>query len=359
MFARYAIQAGLDVLAFGLAIGLAYVIALQQGKVPFPERLPNLQLTRLRVYSGLVLTWIVWFGWIRQAYSRPKPYWDELQTVLKGVLVLAVVDLALLAISKQQFSRTWWAIAWLMLPLLLLTSRRVARASLNRVGLWRQTTLIFGDSENAIQAYMALRSEPAMGFEVLGFVATDPTHPVDMPDGLPRLAWRPETTAWPALRDTHCVIAVESHQHELRDTLIRQLSRQHVRNVHVIPAMRGVPLYGLESSNFFSHEVLLIHLRNSLANPRHRALKRTFDLLSSIALLVLLSPLFAILAYMVSRDGGSPFFAHNRVGQNGRPFGCLKFRSMIVNAEQVLQQVLASDAEARCEWERDFKLRML
>jgi undecaprenyl-phosphate galactose phosphotransferase len=178
-----------------------------------------------------------------------------------------------------------------------------------------------------------------------------------MPDAMPRLDWYPQSTNWDCLRDTHCVIALESHQHELRDSLIRQLSRQRVRHVHVIPAMRGVPLYGLESSNFFSHEVLLIHLRNNLANPVHRAVKRSFDLLGALILLVLLSPLFAVLAYLVSRDGGPPWFAHTRVGQNGRLFGCLKFRSMVVNAESVLEQLLARDAVAREEWARDFKLR--
>jgi UDP-galactose-lipid carrier transferase len=150
---------------------------------------------------------------------------------------------------------------------------------------------------------------------------------------------------------------LEAEQSELRDQLIRQLSQHQVRRVSVIPAMRGVPLFGLQTTQFFSHEVLMIHVRNQLAKPLLRAFKRVFDLVGSATLLVLLSPLFAYVAYKVSRDGGSAFFGHERVGQNGQKFKCYKFRSMVVNAQEVLQDLLTRDEQARAEWEKDFKLK--
>lgn len=121
--------------------------------------------------------------------------------------------------------------------------------------------------------------------------------------------------------------------------------------------MRGVPFYGMEIAHFFSHEVLLIQLRNNLANPLHRVCKRVFDLFAATSLLLLLSPVFAVLTYKVSRDGGNPFFGHVRVGQKGQPFKCFKFRSMVVNAQEVLAHLLATDAQAKAEWEQDFKLK--
>jgi Undecaprenyl-phosphate galactose phosphotransferase WbaP len=81
------------------------------------------------------------------------------------------------------------------------------------------------------------------------------------------------------------------------------------------------------------------------------------DILGAAALLILLSPALLGLAWLVRRDGGSAIFGHVRVGRNGRRFKCLKFRSMIPNADVVLKELLARDADARAEWDREFKLK--
>jgi undecaprenyl-phosphate galactose phosphotransferase len=82
-----------------------------------------------------------------------------------------------------------------------------------------------------------------------------------------------------------------------------------------------------------------------------------FDVFGSLTLLLLLSPVFALLIYKVGRDGGKPFFGHTRIGQGGKPFQCYKFRSMVVNAQEVLVKLLANDPMAKAEWDRDFKLK--
>ena len=74
-------------------------------------------------------------------------------------------------------------------------------------------------------------------------------------------------------------------------------------------------------------------------------------------LLIVLSPLLAMIAWFVMRDGGPCVFGHTRVGNGGVKFKCLKFRSMVVNADAVLKELLARDPQARAEWERDFKLK--
>ncbi|WP_277185349.1 sugar transferase, partial [Caballeronia sp. BR00000012568055] len=85
--------------------------------------------------------------------------------------------------------------------------------------------------------------------------------------------------------------------------------------------------------------------------------KRAMDILGSAALLVLLLPVFIALCLIVARDGGRPIFGHVRVGQGGRAFKCLKFRSMVTDADAVLADLLAKDSQAREEWNRDFKLK--
>ena len=74
-------------------------------------------------------------------------------------------------------------------------------------------------------------------------------------------------------------------------------------------------------------------------------------------LLLFLGPIFALLCYMVKRDGGNAIYGHERVGQNGKKFKCLKFRSMVTNSKEVLEKLLATSEEARIEWDKDFKLK--
>ncbi|MFP6556766.1 sugar transferase [Paraburkholderia sp. B3] len=89
---------------------------------------------------------------------------------------------------------------------------------------------------------------------------------------------------------------------------------------------------------------------------RH-AMKRVFDVVVGIVLIALLLPVLVGLVLIVKSDGGPALYGHTRVGRNGRKFRCLKFRSMVVNADEVLKQLLDTDPEARVEWEREFKLR--
>jgi lipopolysaccharide/colanic/teichoic acid biosynthesis glycosyltransferase len=74
-------------------------------------------------------------------------------------------------------------------------------------------------------------------------------------------------------------------------------------------------------------------------------------------LLVLLSPLMAIVAFLIWRHDGAPvLFAHYRVGHEGRLFRCMKFRTMFRDAERELADALQNDPQARAEWERNQKL---
>jgi UDP-galactose-lipid carrier transferase len=121
--------------------------------------------------------------------------------------------------------------------------------------------------------------------------------------------------------------------------------------------MRGVPLCGTDISYFFGHEVMMLRVQNNLARFSARVLKRVFDVAVGGFLLIMLLPIFAVIAALVARDGSSAFFGHTRIGQNGKKFSCYKFRSMVPNADKVLKELLERDPAARAEWEKDFKLK--
>ncbi|MGB3337823.1 MAG: sugar transferase [Devosia sp.] len=86
--------------------------------------------------------------------------------------------------------------------------------------------------------------------------------------------------------------------------------------------------------------------------------KRVFDLTTALAMLVFALPaMFFIAIVMFSTDRGPILFSHERIGQNGKRFRCLKFRSMVVDSQEALRRHLELFPQARAEWEATQKLR--
>ena len=79
----------------------------------------------------------------------------------------------------------------------------------------------------------------------------------------------------------------------------------------------------------------------------HPAAKRAMDVALAGLLLALLALPMLLLALLVRADGGPALFAHTRVGKAGQRFGCLKFRSMVLDAECRLNVLLEADPAAR------------
>lgn len=97
---------------------------------------------------------------------------------------------------------------------------------------------------------------------------------------------------------------------------------------------------------------------DQMTSERTSGLKRLLDLAIAVPAFLFLLPVFFAVGLAVRLDGGGPiFFRHKRRGLGGEMFGCLKFRSMCVNAEDKLQSLLANDPVAAAEWAKDQKIR--
>jgi exopolysaccharide production protein ExoY len=110
----------------------------------------------------------------------------------------------------------------------------------------------------------------------------------------------------------------------------------------------------------------IVYANEVLGGTRQRLRKISFDeaatdamnaLIALLALVFLAPVMLGVALAVFLQDGGPVLFAHRRIGRNGRYFHCLKFRSMAIDAEQRLAELLASDPAAREEWARDHKLR--
>lgn len=321
--------------------------------------------TTLYVHLALTLATVGWFWVGLEHYARRRPFCDELREIAQTLgiaTMLAGATIFYAGVGAERGATLWtWGCAFATLPL----GRSAARALLDGLGLWRQEVLIIGSGDNARDAWPALRSAPGMGYRLLGFV--------DVSEAGAALAGRegisigsetypvflPSPTLDELLREyeaAQLIVALDDVSCAASQALLQQLTASR-RNIHVIPPIRGLPLFGTHLSHFFCHDVLFLTVRNNLTRRSYRWVKRAFDLLVAGSLLIVLSPLFMIVSLAIRRSGGTAFYAQTRVGRDGKPFRCLKFRTMRPDADTVLQTLLASDPQARAEWEQDFKLR--
>lgn len=84
--------------------------------------------------------------------------------------------------------------------------------------------------------------------------------------------------------------------------------------------------------------------------------KRNFDIIMSLTAMVLLFPIFFIIAIMIKIDSkGNIIYKHKRIGKNGKYIYLYKFRTMYTNSKEILEELL-KDPKVKAEWENNFKL---
>ncbi|MEB3181490.1 MAG: sugar transferase [Nostocaceae cyanobacterium] len=86
--------------------------------------------------------------------------------------------------------------------------------------------------------------------------------------------------------------------------------------------------------------------------------KRLFDIVFSLLVLIVFSPIYLALAFLIACSSEGPiFYVHERVGRNRKPFNCIKFRTMVTNADEILAQMMNQSPELQREFEENFKLK--
>lgn len=318
---------------------------------------------RLTMFAAISVGMVLWFWAVLGHYTRQKPYWDEIREMLLVLVAGFCIDAMLVFLGKWSFSRLWLLTTWGSLLFLLPMTRLLVRRWINSRGLLHQPYVIIGCGQEAIEAVAALESEPLMGFRPVALIRS--------PDSdckttecsirgrrLPNFELDDELEAFLKMPSgMHIVVVLENGSSEALKALAQRLTLKR-DDVFIVPSLNGLPLYGMELSHFFSHEVLLLRARNNLNRRGARLFKRACDIVGASLLLLLLSPFLIAVAIMIRRENGGPvIFSQPRVGYDGHQFRFLKFRSMVVNADAVLENWKNAHPEL---WERycanNFKL---
>jgi exopolysaccharide biosynthesis polyprenyl glycosylphosphotransferase len=232
-------------------------------------------------------------------------------------------------------SRGFFVLVFTIGTPLLVLGRVVLRRSIHRArtrGHLRERVIIAGDGAHVDELAAVLRREPWMGYTVLGAL-TSPLDKVETAAGIPVIADTGKAAQVIAETGAEVIVFVEgafASSVEMRRAMW-ELEGLPVRSI-VVPSLTDVsgerlkvrPIAGLP----------LVHLESPRALHASRWAKRAFDVVGASCLLVLTFPLTAVTALAVKlHDGGPVFFRQTRVGRDGRPFDCWKFRSMVVDAE--------------------------
>nr|BAT24046.1 undecaprenolphosphate hexose-1-P transferase [Klebsiella sp. 3534/51] len=311
----------------------------------------------LLLHCLLALCCVGWYSIRLRHYFYRKTFWFELKEILRTLVIFSVIEIAVMAFTTWSFPKYLWVLTWMLVLLLVPITRMFSKWILDIFGLWRRDTWIIGNALNALEAYKAIKSERNLGLEIVGFISIDGcSNKENFIDGLPVL---PNDIDWLTnqSKQTRFIVAVESNQGDIRNAWLRNFMIRGYRYVSVIPTLRGMPLDSTDMSFIFSHEVMIFRVQHSLAKLSSRILKRAFDIIGAVAIIILLSPALIYICRKVKRDGGPAIYGHERIGKGGRPFKCLKFRSMVINSKEVLDELLKNDEEARKEWEATFKLK--
>lgn len=343
-----------DFVSFTLSLYLALGV-LSVTLNHFHQRAPEDQIEGwIGLHWLLGVCCVAWFGIRLRHYFYRKTFWFELKEILRTLVIFAVIEMAVMAFAKWYFSRYVWLMTWIFAAALVPLARIAVKYVLNAFGLWMRDTWIIGSGKNAQDAYKAINSEKNLGLKVVGFVSTDKNaNPID---GIPVIQ---ANVAWLETIDkrTQFIVAVETQQSDMRNSWLRDFMIRGYRYVSVIPTLRGMPLDSTDMSFIFSHEVMIFRVQQNLAKWSSRIIKRIFDIVGSMCIIIVLSPILLYISRKVKKDGGSAIYGHERVGKGGKPFKCLKFRSMVVNSKEVLENLLESNPEAKAEWDATFKLK--
>jgi exopolysaccharide biosynthesis polyprenyl glycosylphosphotransferase len=235
-------------------------------------------------------------------------------------------------------SRGFFLLVFIIGTPLLVIGRLVLRRFIQRArerGHLRETVILAGDPQHVDEVAAVLRRESWLGYAVLGALVTPGKQLVETPAGMPVFGDTSDAAAVVDRMEATVIVFAEGAftcSQDLRRTMW-ELEGQSVQAI-VVPSMTDVsserlkvrPVAGLP----------LVHVESPRAMHASRWAKRCFDVLGSVALLVATSPLTLATAVAIKlHDGGPVLFRQTRIGRDGRPFGCLKFRSMVVDAEQL------------------------
>lgn len=323
----------LDVLLTLLAL---YVATWARYLLPWGVRLPwRLVALPWPVYLMAALVWLFVLSLV-SAYDLYRPLPQQLRHLLWGIGLAFLALAGILYFTYRMVPRRLFFYFGLI-DVFLLTVARLFVYLFRRRG-HAPRLLIAGAGQ--VGRRIAQRIQERQGdWQLVGFLDDDPAkvgqHIADAPV-LGPLDALPDVITSQAIDEV--VFALPLRAHERLMQLVLDLEKLPVE-VSVVPDYFDLTFFRARMEELFG--MPLIRLRASAIEGRARLVKRLFDLVIAIPALLCCLPFLALVALLIRLDSPGPVLFHQeRVGENGRHFGMLKFRTMVQDAEKMTGQVV-------------------
>ncbi len=266
---------------------------------------------------------------------------------------LVLMGLSFYLRNVYSWSRAVLAITWLLLLVSVPLMRKITRRLALMIGLWGIPVVVVGEGDGAERIFNSLRRSRLSGFWPVLCIKT-----VSLADVFPSpsdqllRAWEGKEL----FRDIDIAIIVPERAPlgAVKNVL---LDKSH-RFRRVIVMFDEARFGSIWFTPLHLVEQLGLEVDHNLIDPTQQFIKRCIDLLLVLATLPIFIPLCGLIALAIKLDSPGPiFYSQKRVGHNGREIRMWKFRSMVVDAENVLKKHLEQDESIRMEWEQNFKLK--
>jgi exopolysaccharide biosynthesis polyprenyl glycosylphosphotransferase len=325
-------------------VGLLSALLLAEWLAPASDSVdaysPQLEVL---VFLATIPAWVVitkLYGLYDRDDERPNHSTaDEFGAVFHMVTVCTwLVTLATYATGIAHPSASKLAVFWAGAIAFVCIARAAARTLARRTAAYVQNTVIVGAGDVGQLLAKKFLKHPEYGMNLVGFVDAKPK---ERPNDLENVALLGDTGRLAAivrhLDVERVVVAFSNDSHEETLELLRSLEDLNVQ-IDIVPRLYEFVGPGVEIHTVGG--LPLIGLPPLRLSRSSRLLKRTTDLALTLPALVVLAPVFALLALLIKLDSPGPvFFRQVRMGAAGRTFRIFKFRSMHVDAEERKHEV--------------------
>jgi Undecaprenyl-phosphate galactose phosphotransferase WbaP len=249
-----------------------------------------------------------------------------------------------------RYSRVGFAIAWGISVVAVPSLRFMVVAVAGRWRRWREPAVLVGNAHWVQRAVQTLSNTPSLGYRPVGILSRDLDVQMHLGEDIPILG-EPELAPYLAEGGVH--VALVSEDAVGRPPL--SWLQEHFRCVVMVQEEGDLPVELVRVCNLGG--ILGIEFRNNLLRWHNRFTKRLLDVVLGSLGMLLAMPLIALGGLLVKLASRGPvFFTQQREGLGGRPITVWKLRTMFQDAEQRLEECLATNPALRDEWATHFKL---